>query len=53
VLQPYYHILQEKRHQARQTTVFIHFKKKSKELPVDPKIARDDPVDPDDPQAVH
>jgi hypothetical protein len=29
VLQHYYHVLQERRHQARQTTLLSYFKKKS------------------------
>jgi hypothetical protein len=33
--------------------LFSYFKKESEELPVDPKMARDDPVDPDDPQPGH
>jgi hypothetical protein len=52
VLQPYYHILQEGTHQARQTTLRSYFKKRSEKLPTDPKMAGDDPVDPDDPQHV-
>jgi hypothetical protein len=45
VLQSYYHVLQERRHQARQTTLLSYFKRKSEELPTEPNTA-DDPVDP-------
>jgi hypothetical protein len=52
VQQPYCHVLQERRRQARQTTLLSCFKKKSEEPPTDPKMA-DDPFDPDDPQPGH
>jgi hypothetical protein len=53
VLQPYYHVLQERRHQARQRTLFPCFKKKPVGPPADPTMAEDDPVDPDNPQPGH
>jgi hypothetical protein len=52
VLQLYYHVLQERRHQARQTTLLSYFKNKFEELPIDQNTA-DDPVDPDYPQPEH
>jgi hypothetical protein len=45
LLQPYYHVLQERTHQARQTTLLSYFKNKSEEQPVDPKTAEGDPID--------
>jgi hypothetical protein len=45
-------VLQERRHQARQTTLLSYFKKKSEEPPTDPKKV-DDPVNPEDPQPGH
>jgi hypothetical protein len=39
VLQPYYHVLQETRCQARQTALLSYFKNKSEEPPIDPKTA--------------
>jgi hypothetical protein len=53
VLQSYCHVPQERRHHARQTTSLSYFKKKSEEPPVDPKMALDDPIDPEDPQPGH
>jgi hypothetical protein len=50
VLLPYYHVLQERRHQARQRTLLSYFKNKSKKPSIDPQMAEDDPFDPDDPQ---
>jgi hypothetical protein len=47
VLQPYCHVLHERRCQARQTTLRSYFKKKAEEPPIDPKMAEDDPVYPD------
>jgi hypothetical protein len=53
VLLTYYHVLQERRHQARQTILLCYFKKKSEEPPIDPEMAEDDSVDPDNPQPGH
>jgi hypothetical protein len=36
VVQPYYHVLQDRWHQARQTILLSHFKKKSEEPSLDP-----------------
>jgi hypothetical protein len=47
VLQPYCHVLQEKRHQARQTSLLCYFEKKREEPVTDPKMTENDPVDPD------
>jgi hypothetical protein len=52
-VQPYYHVLLERRHEAKQTTLFSYFKKKFKEPPIDPKTAKNDPVHPDNPQPEH
>jgi hypothetical protein len=52
VLQPYCHVLQERRQKTRQTTVLSYFKQKSEDPPTDSKMI-DDPVDPDDPQPGH
>jgi hypothetical protein len=41
VLQPYYHVLQERKRQARQTTLSSYLKNKSEESPIDS-------VEPDD-----
>jgi hypothetical protein len=49
VFQTYYYVLQE-RCQARQTTLLAYFKMKSEEPSTDPKMAKDDPADPDDPK---
>jgi hypothetical protein len=53
VLQLYYHVLQKRRHQARQTALLSYFKKQFEATQIDPKMADDDPVDPDDPQLGH
>jgi hypothetical protein len=53
VLQPYYHVLQESRRQAKQTTFLPYFKKKSREPPTDPKTTEYDPLDPENPQPGH
>jgi hypothetical protein len=53
VLQPYYHVLQDRRSQAKQTTLPSYFKKRSEEPPADKKTADDDPVNPDNPQPGH
>jgi hypothetical protein len=52
VLQPYYHVLQERRCQTRQTALLSYFKKKTEEPSIDP-TTEDDPVNPDDPQPGH
>lgn len=52
-LQPYFHVLLERRHEVRQTTLPSYFKKKLKEPPIDPKTAKNYPVDSDDPQPGH
>jgi hypothetical protein len=48
VLQPYCHVLPERRREARQTTILSYFKKKPEGPPNDSKMAEDDPVDHDD-----
>jgi hypothetical protein len=50
VLQPYYHVLQERRHQARHRTLPSYFKNKSEEAATGPKMAEHDPFDSGDPQ---
>lgn len=49
MLQSYYHVLQDRRRQARQTILLAYFKNKSEETPVDPKTAEYDPAGPADP----
>jgi hypothetical protein len=49
-MQPYSHILLERTYEARQTTLHSYFKKKFEEPPIDPKMAKNDPLDPDDSQ---
>jgi hypothetical protein len=46
LLQPYCHALQERRCQARPTTLLSYFKKNSEEPPIDP-------LNPDDQQTGH
>jgi hypothetical protein len=53
VLQHYYHVLQERRHQARPNALLSYFKNKSEQHPIDVKTADDDPVDTDNPQLGH
>jgi hypothetical protein len=50
VLHPYYHILQEGEESSKAKPLLYYFKKKSEEPPIDPKLAEDDSVDPDNPQ---
>jgi hypothetical protein len=50
VVQPYCHVLQDRRHQARWTTLIFYFKKKSEKPPNYPNMAKDDPVNFDNPQ---
>jgi hypothetical protein len=53
VLYPYHRVLQERRRQARQTTLLPFLKKKSKEPPIDPKTTEYDLLDPENPQPGH
>jgi hypothetical protein len=53
VLQPFYHGHHERAgHQVRQTNKYFHSKNKSEKLPFD-QNTEDDPVEPDDLQAVN
>jgi hypothetical protein len=53
MLQPYYHVLQESRHQAMQTILLSYFKNKSEEAASDQKMAEDEPFNPDDSHPGH
>jgi hypothetical protein len=53
VLQTYCHVLQERKHHARQTTSLSYLKKKSEEPLVNPKMAVDDTINPEDSRPGH